>query len=727
VPRSDTAKLDLPATLRSKRFELAVATTYTFQPSFFEEYCLTSLAAFADASSVTVITDQSVYEAMITGPEQDRPRQANLQYLVHPVSVGGVFHAKLWLFVGATSGRLVVGSANLTRPGFTANAELVAAYDFDLAKNQRWRPLFREAFAFLQLIATRWPGRALASNLREMERQAPWLGDAGPEGGSTPSLVHSIEVPIIDRLSVVIGPRAIEGLYVVSPYFDPVPDLLDDVFAALKPARIALFTENGTTTLTTEWLKHPAVRKGDVQIFLCRYAHKDRPQTLHGKLFILDLGDRFVIASGSANFTRPGLARNADHGNVESVVVTTVARHDLDIRRLCDPLNSATLLRDGRDLRSAPRTKEPDPPRRKVRLNEAVIDEDTVLIDLDRIPEVDMTDLDALFSFQAGSEIRLRLQRKTDLRYIARAPSLLVQNAHRASTNVQAIAVRNEKDVGDSNWILLTNLIDIRSGQNVRRARLIKEACDGPSQFLAVLRELLDRDDEHALREFLALCDIQVAEAPRPFARRGEWTRWDAEGMRQLGDRNLHVFTSLHEVVLSFVDRHLRRLQRHLDYGTVAGIENFVHIALAIGGTVRTQLQRLTFGLNALTRPMTIEEWATYRERVDAYLERLRELFGSASRYFPKMIAQYGRAQVQPRAGPGLEAFEEVWMDVRACRETIEDLRRSRLQVAIQHGFASVEPQYNDRVNLMSDRLWSDFSEELDGEIRSLGRLIEAR
>jgi hypothetical protein len=720
MSRALTERINLPARLRGRRFDAAVATTYTFDPVFFEEYCLERLAAFGDTSSVTVFMDRGTYDAMILGPEHARPKQANLRYLVHPVSVGSTFHPKLWLFVSPDAGRVVVGSANLTRPGFMGNAELIGTYDVEIGKGERWKGLCQQAFAFLVRIEQRWPGRAAASNLREIERQAPWL--VSEMDGGSKELFDNLDTPIIETLKTRITGRAVETLYVVSPYFDPTPDLLDDVMKALRPSRVQMFTQNGTTTLTKDWLKHPAVRQGKVEIFLCRYAHNDRPQCLHGKLIAVEMSGQTLVTFGSANFTSPALLRTASDGNVECVVSRMLGRA-IDVRKICDPLSSGMRLKDEKDLRSAVSPWEAPPAAKAISLREVTLEGEAVVAELDREPRVEMARVEARCLLRAGTEVSVRLTKKTGLKYVADAPPTLIESAYRASTIVRVVSVRGDRVLGESNWVLLTNLLDIRSGESVRRQRLIRDAYDGPAQFFEVLRNLLEHDED-ALREFLALCDIPVTEAPKPFGRRGGKAAWDAEGMRTLQERNLRVFTSLHEAVMSFADRHLRRLRRHVEYGTVAGVENFMHIALAVGGTLRAQMQRLSVGLDALTRNLSPDEWGSYRQQSDDNLEKLREVVLCTTRdYVPTMLRRYGLAKVRVRIEPDIEPFEQVWTDVRDTRNMIEDLRETRLRVLTEKRL-EVKPPYNDNVNLMAEKLWTSFSEEMEAELRSVREML---
>ena len=82
---SELERLDLHEALRRQAYDHAVICTYTFDPNFFEEYCLEEFKSLRNTGNITVLVDRGTYEKAILGPETERPKQANLRYLLHPV------------------------------------------------------------------------------------------------------------------------------------------------------------------------------------------------------------------------------------------------------------------------------------------------------------------------------------------------------------------------------------------------------------------------------------------------------------------------------------------------------------------------------------------------------------------------------------------------------------------------------------------------------------------
>ena len=61
-----------------------------------------------------------------------------------------------------------------------------------------------------------------------------------------------------------------------------------------------------------------------------------------------------------------------------------------------------------------------------------------------------------------------------------------------------------------SNIIFVTNLLEIKTQNSVRRERYISEATQSAGHFFAVLNELLRAGDDSALLTFLNFCDHPI-------------------------------------------------------------------------------------------------------------------------------------------------------------------------------------------------------------------------
>ena len=82
--------------------------TYTFDPGIFQADRLGSLQTLHSAKNISVLVDRGIYDGIVSGPQTDRPKTANIRYLLHPVRVTGVFHPKVILLASASKGRLII-------------------------------------------------------------------------------------------------------------------------------------------------------------------------------------------------------------------------------------------------------------------------------------------------------------------------------------------------------------------------------------------------------------------------------------------------------------------------------------------------------------------------------------------------------------------------------------------------------------------------------------------
>src|SRR5271165_3393441 len=386
MPRvSKNSRLDLHEALSRRTFHNAVLCTFTFDPLFFENYCLERFNALIGNNNISVCTDRTTYQKIALAPESQRPKQVNLRYLLSQIETKGRFHPKLFLFSTKTSGRLILGSANFTQAGLTSNAELADVFDFELGEEEEFLPMFQDAFAFVEALAEGWPAESLASNVREFRRGTPWLGGTSARDVGSVRLLHNLEHSLWGQISAMV-PRPVERIHVVSRFFDDSPGLIDRVMRDFAPSQLVLYTQNGVTTMTAEWLDHPCIQSGRAEVLLCSYEDDGHQQPLHAKAMVFESGQTRTLVYGSANFTSPALLTHGKSGNIETVVVVPdISAKTLDSRRFCDPSGSAYHLRSPDQLQSAPCDDEEYPPAMPVRLIEAVLADDKLMM-LARIP-----------------------------------------------------------------------------------------------------------------------------------------------------------------------------------------------------------------------------------------------------------------------------------------------------------------------------------------------------
>jgi hypothetical protein len=723
--RKNSTRFDLHEALGRWSFEHGVVCTYTFDPRFFEDYCLERLASLSHNGNLTVMLDRGVYEKILTGPESYRPKRANLRYLLHPVAVArGLFHPKIFLFASPNRGRLIVGSANTTRPGITSNAELVGCYDYEAGKAEDFLPLFRAAFSFLAEAARRWPAEQLTRNVEDMLGEAPWLAaaeDDEPAGDFT--LLHNLDAPLWDQIRAGIAAPA-DAVHVVSRYFDRDPSILGRVVKDLQPRKIRIYTQNGVTNMTPAWLEHDSFKSGLTEIMLGSYADDAQyAQPLHGKGIIIEQGGERVFAFGSANFTSPALLKTASNGNVETLLLLRPAcNKSLDPGTMFDPCGGAVML--GRESALVSARADNEDFRREghfIELGEVFMADKVLSIEAE-VPG-GISNLRVSLTSTSDFKAAFPLSSEFENTYTCALPEEVAHRLDRVSTTARLTGVLPDGVEVDSNPVLVTNLLVINTDQPVRRERHIRAAQQSAAQFFTVLMDLLRGQDEQAMLTFLNYCDIPVTLEPRSRLFRGQKPVWDGgAGMRSLGERNLKVYTTLHGAALGFFDRHYKRLLRHARELEADGVANFLHIFLAMGSVLRAQMERLAQGLEGRSAPLETREWFDIRTHVDTYFSRFRQMTDClADEYLTPLLRYYEADELRERFAPDLQPLHDLYADMLGFRERIERLRTTNLYFRGSGGDKRT-PSYFDCV--LSEANWPKYERATAERLTRVDRAV---
>src|ERR1041384_66314 len=717
-------RLDLHDALSRGSFDHAVICTFAFDPRFFEEYCLEKFGSLNTNGNISVIVDRGIYERILVAPESQRPTKANLRYLLHPASVRGAFHPKLYLLARRNKARLIIGSANLTRSGITSNAEMGASFDYEEGKNEVFKPLFQSAFGYLSEIGRRFRTEALDSNLSAVARDVPWLTSEVEPNNEYPTFLHNLVEPLWDQILRELKPP-VDALYILSRYFDSNPRILDTIEQTLSPHRIKIFTQNGITSLTPEWLKHRLVKKKRAEIFLCRFFDADHAQPLHAKALIVEKGDKCLLVFGSANFSSAALLKTADNGNAETVLMLRdIPSKTLRPLRLLDPEGTAILLKDEGMLQSAKQDEDdwaPSP--HDIQLYEASLDGNMISITADVPESLDRNALIATLTFQRFAKRSLPVSRQGNNTFSARIAEIEKQRLDTESTIIQLEAFNGSESIASSNSLFVTNLKDFKTDKPLRRERHIREAEQSAAQFFSVLRDLISAGDNEALLLFLNFCDIPLSGAAMPWLIRRMKPVWDGGvGMRSLGARNLTIYANLHEAAINFFDRHFRKLRRHAKSRTLDGVANFLHVFLAMAGILQSQVERAVIGLESKATSVTTEEWGDCRKHWDVYFGRFKQLMDCLwGEYVSPMLREYGVNKIKQEFGPDLEPIHQLCVDMICYRDRIEAFRTTKMKRFVSPG-REIVPGYFHCV--LGAETWPRYSQHLVAELEDLEKAL---
>jgi len=142
-----------------------VATTYEMQPDFLEMDFLPSLfrlGAWDDRSwSTRIGMERKLAELEVASIFMDsrcyrgRPRSLRLELLPVTTPRGTALHAKVSLLLFEKAVRVIVGSANLTEPGFRKNREVIAVFTATESSKQE-SAIINQALTGMETLMAPW-------------------------------------------------------------------------------------------------------------------------------------------------------------------------------------------------------------------------------------------------------------------------------------------------------------------------------------------------------------------------------------------------------------------------------------------------------------------------------------------------------------------------------------------------------------------------------------------
>lgn len=332
-----------------------VATTFTFDPHFFEEDCLSRFLRLdtdprEDGAAYLINREEKLAESKVCVlvDRSHADGSASARWDVVPVTVPNrIFHPKVSVLAWHNWIRVVVASANLTEPGYRRNQEAVAVLDFhdggDVSVD-----LLTETLTFLERVSELAPGSATAPGpkarlltlLRSLaEAVRPWrIQPLRPR--ESPQVVPIFVGPMeayrnsaLERLGRLMRDRGgpAHSARVLSPFFDESPDEVYPATTELLGAltdRGSRYVEflvpveplpDGQTRLRApRSLVQPGRKSAEFGVYPVSEDVDKEVRPLHAKSVWL-WNDRWhVYMIGSSNFTASGLGLPGRAPNVEA-------------------------------------------------------------------------------------------------------------------------------------------------------------------------------------------------------------------------------------------------------------------------------------------------------------------------------------------------------------------------------------------------------------------------
>lgn len=341
-----------------QRHEYAILTTFNADLRFFEQRVLSNLRA----RKILILIDEGQHRTLVQQTDlASSPRYAGVYYQVEPVTVPkGVFHSKFILCLSEKRSRLVLGSGNLNRQGYMANAEIFSIIESENDHPDEATALISEACDFLGDLTQ---GKFLSPTARDFISEALALQpktDLFPERQFR--FVHSLHKSILDQVTANLEKDQITEIHVLAPFMQ-VNTLVENLLLQFKNAQINIYLQNNRAQFNVEDIGNLCGRYPQLKLFVVSAPSTGRLNSseeaaeryIHAKLLAFTTKKSAYFLTGSPNFTQAALGFSSQSGNIESAffIVSKLAdfrqlikNQFLDIRPIdsVDALTSETAV-----------------------------------------------------------------------------------------------------------------------------------------------------------------------------------------------------------------------------------------------------------------------------------------------------------------------------------------------------------------------------------------------
>jgi hypothetical protein len=293
----------------------AVFGTYAFDPGFYETFVLRHLSA-QGCTSQLVLIDQECLTGTLEGGGF-APRFMGTHYLAQGISVPGAFHPKFLLLVSQDGGELLIGSSNLTVPGYTHNDELLVQLSYR-PDEPLYMALFQQCWRYVQsCLALQRSSEVVLSHCRQVSQDCPWLvGTAAPAPDTWLLSQPGASFSIARQLAGVLGDEPIRQVIVMAPYFDAELNALARLAKTFPRAEIRVVVQPKRCTVNPG--RVPALPR-NVRFFDLEDLGRgeEGARFFHAKGILLESRRQSYCLMGSANISFAALYAPPGEGNAE--------------------------------------------------------------------------------------------------------------------------------------------------------------------------------------------------------------------------------------------------------------------------------------------------------------------------------------------------------------------------------------------------------------------------
>lgn len=301
---------------KSKKYDIALMTTFNFEIAFFERNILNKLYDNG-IRKVSLFVDNKEYLKAI---EETELSYIGKRYIVTPVMMNSSFHPKVILLLGKNKARLIVGSWNLTTNGYFINNEVGNCFDYD-ENHPEYLALIKKAMDFFLKINSNTDKRD--SRLIESIVNYPYYS-FNDEALADTYLLSNIDESIFNQVKNKIEEN-VNSIDIAVPYFDNEIAGLKYIEELYPNSKINIYIQNERNTFPEKYINNYSINLYN------QFSDNKSYHFYHGKVIRFNTDMHSYVLYGSANCTQAALKKSfLESGNIECDILTVGDIHDFD-------------------------------------------------------------------------------------------------------------------------------------------------------------------------------------------------------------------------------------------------------------------------------------------------------------------------------------------------------------------------------------------------------------
>ena len=308
---------------QSKGYKYVFMTSFNVHLRFLENQIISQLLK-NKIENINLYIDEKQFKKEI---KEYKGTFLGNRYYPKTVSMGSTFHPKILLFLGENKAKLILGSSNLTVPGYYNSVEIFNVFEFEEGKNEKYLHLINDAYKFIKKI----DAKCFYTDFKLIEKleQLSYLHSESETKYSINKEVwflENTEKSMLTQLQEIINEEVVK-INIAVPFYD------DKLLAYLKikevfpKSNITLFIQNKNSTFPVKYNEiENIVNKENIKVFNNFKFNKRNEDEIrlnsnffHAKVFRFITKTKEYIFYGSANATLAALDKTyKENGNIES-------------------------------------------------------------------------------------------------------------------------------------------------------------------------------------------------------------------------------------------------------------------------------------------------------------------------------------------------------------------------------------------------------------------------